>query len=180
VATAAPVALTVTTTPAPALSQTITVTIDETQGALVVSVDPNDRTVALPQPQLSPSGDRWETGGALRPVTVTDTRAARPGWNVTGQIRGPFTAGDTTFAATHLGWTPTVTAQAAGQQVAPGPRVLPLLSGGTGGLSTSCVLGSAAVGAGRGTAKLGADLRLELPTETAGGAYTATLVLTVI
>ncbi len=164
----------------PGASQLITVTLDDSQGALVISVDPNDRTVALPPLALSPGGDKWESVAALRPVRVTDTRPGKPGWNATGRVPAGFTSASGGFLATHLGWTPQILSQAPNQSVTAGPAVVPLLSGGTTGLSASCVLASAAAGAGRGTASLGANLTLQVPTETAGGSYRATLVLTII
>ncbi|MEU2610150.1 choice-of-anchor M domain-containing protein [Micromonospora sp. NPDC007271] len=177
-AESAPVTLNVDDAGAPAPSQTVTVTIDGTQGALVVSVDPNDRTVALPAAVLSSAGDRWQSTGDLRPVTVTDTRPGVPGWNVAGRL-SDFTSGATRVGGKYLGWAPTVLGQADGQGVVAGPVVDPGFGSGN-GLAASSVLGSAPVGAGRGTARLGAGLSLELPTQTGAGQYTATLTLTAI
>jgi surface-anchored protein len=162
----------------PDLSQLIIATIDESDGVLVVSVDPDDRTVVLPPAQLSPSGDRWQTAGDLRPVTVTDTRAGAPGWNVSGQV-GEFTGESGSFAGSFLGWSPEVLSQAAGQGVEPGAVVPSGFEGGD-GLATSRGLGSAPSGDGLGTARLGAGLALQLPTQTPPGEYTATLTLTAI
>lgn len=178
VAESIPVTLDVADVGPPASAQTITVTIDGAQGGLVVSVDPDDRTVRLPVAALSPSGDRWQSVGDLRPVTVTDTRPGAPGWNVAGQL-GDLTAGAVRVGGRYLGWTPTVLAQAGGQGVVAGPAVLPGFASGN-GLAASSMLGSAPAGDGRGTARLGAELRLELPTETAAGQYSATLTLTAI
>ncbi|RKN33862.1 hypothetical protein D7044_08920 [Micromonospora musae] len=165
----------------PGTSQTITASIDETQGSLVISVNPDDRAVVLPPAQLGPAGDRWESNGELRPVTVTDTRAGQPGWSASGQVPADFTGPDAaTFSAGYLGWTPQVLAQGSGQGVVAGPQVAPYVVGTGGGLGNSAVLGSAPGGAGRGTAQLGASLRLSVPTETAAGTYTATLTLTAI
>ncbi|MFU8849511.1 choice-of-anchor M domain-containing protein [Micromonospora sp. SL1-18] len=173
-----PVTLTVDDAGAPVPSQTITVTIDGTQGALVVSVDPDDRTVRLPVVVLSSAGDRWQSSGDLRPVTVTDTRPGAPGWNVAGQL-SDFASGAARVGGKYLGWAPIVLAQANGQGVVAGPVVAPGFASGN-GLAASSLLGSAPVGAGRGTARLGAGLSLELPTETGAGQYTATLTLTAI
>ncbi|TDC30061.1 hypothetical protein E1211_24940 [Micromonospora sp. 15K316] len=178
VAESTPVTVKVENAEVPAASQTIKVTIDEAQGALVVSVDPKDRTVDLPAAAISAAGDRWQSAGSLRPVTVTDTRPGEPGWNVAGQL-SDFTAGDLRVSGKYLGWTPSVLAQADGQGVAAGPAVAPGFSAGN-GLVASSVLGSAPVGAGRGSARLGAGLALELPTETVPGQYVATLTLTAI
>ncbi|OKI71633.1 choice-of-anchor M domain-containing protein [Micromonospora sp. CB01531] len=178
VAESGPVALTVENAGTPASSQTITVTIDGAQGALVVSVNPDDRTVTLPVAGLSTTGDRWQSNGDLRPVTVTDTRPGAPGWNVAGQL-SDFTAGAARAGGRYLGWTPRVLAQADGQGVVAGPAVAPGFASGN-GLAASSVLGSASAGDGRGTARLGAGLRLEMPTDTVAGQYTATLTLTAI
>ncbi|PSK67974.1 hypothetical protein B0E53_00049 [Micromonospora sp. MH33] len=178
VAESAPVTLNVDDTGAPVPSQTITVTVDGTQGALVVSVDPDNRTVTLPVAVLSSAGDRWQSNGDLRPVTVTDTRPGVPGWNVAGQL-SDFTSRTARVGGKYLGWAPSVLAQADGQGVVAGPVVEPGFASGN-GLAASSVLGSARAGAGRGTARLGAGLSLELPTETGAGHYTATLTLTAI
>ncbi|MFY1636464.1 choice-of-anchor M domain-containing protein [Solwaraspora sp. WMMB335] len=165
----------------PAASQTITASIDPAQGALVISVDPDDRSVVLPPAQLSAGGDRWESTGSLRPVTVTDTRAGTPGWSASGQLPEDFvSAGGATFSAGYLGWTPQVVSQSNGQGVVAGPVVEPYVVGVGGGLGASAVLGSAPSGAGRGTATLSANLQLHLPTETVPDTYTATLTLTAI
>jgi len=179
VAESPPVTLAVEPAAGPNLSQLIVATIDEAEGALVVSVDPADRTVQLPVAELSTGGDRWQTTGQLRPVRVTDTRSAQPGWNVSGQV-SDFTGGDAGgFDGKFLGWTPAVATQAEGQQVIAGPAVPSGFDSGS-GLAASSVLGSAPAGAGRGTAELTAGLRLELPTETPPGTYTAILTLTAI
>lgn len=166
----------------PGAAQTITAAIDGTQGGLVVSVDPNDRSVVLPPAQLSAAGDRWESVGELRPVTVTDTRSAPPGWSVSGQLPADFAGPDgATFSAGYLGWSPRVVSQGNGQGAVAGPQVAPYVVGAPGaGLGNSSVLATAPDGAGRGTAQLSAGLRLSVPTETAAGTYSATLTLTAI
>jgi surface-anchored protein len=162
----------------PDLSQLIIATIDESDGALVVSVDPDDRTVVLPPAALGSAGDRLQTEGELRPVTVTDTRAGAPGWNVAGQA-GEFSGDAGAFAGSYLGWTPTVLATAPGQGVEAGAPVPSGFESGD-GLAASRGLGSAPSGKGLGTARLGALLLLQLPTQTPAGEYTATLTLTAI
>ncbi|WP_033340613.1 choice-of-anchor M domain-containing protein [Catenuloplanes japonicus] len=153
--------------------KSVTASIDATAGALVISVLPEDRAIVLPPAALSTGADRWETGGALRPVTVTDTRSGTPGWSVSGQVSGGFRSADgAAFGGEHLGWTPAVTSQGARQGVIAGP-VAP-------GLAAGALLASAPSGQGLGTAKLDAQLRLSVPTETAAGTYTGTLTLTAI
>lgn len=153
-------------------SKSITATILASEGALVISVDPEDRTVALPEAVLSAGGDRWESNGALKPVTVTDTRAAKPGWTASGQVADGFRTPDgATFGGGGLAWTPTVVTQAGRQGVTAGPVAA---------LGGSAILGSAPAGSGLGTAELDAALKLSVPTDTAAGTYTGTLTLTAI
>jgi hypothetical protein len=163
----------------PAASQSIVATVRASDGALVLSVDRNDRTVALPATTVGGAGDRLEAAGALRPVTVTDTRATAPGWNASGQVSAFTADGGAGFGGKYLGWTPQVLGQAEGQSVVAGPVAPPGFTSGN-GLANGAVLGSCPAGSGRGTARLGAELRLELPTDTGAGTYTATLTLTAI
>jgi surface-anchored protein len=179
IAEADPVTLTVTEPGDPGgASQTIIATVRETDGALVVSVDPNDRAVTLSPAMVAAAGDRLEAVGELRPVTVTDTRTAQPGWNTNGQV-SDFTTQGGGFVGKYLGWTPRILDQTNGQGVAAGPVAPPGFTTGT-GIAAGAVLAAAPTGTGRGTAQLGADLRLELPTDTPAGQYTATLTLTAI
>ena len=163
-------------------AKSVTATINASEGALVISVDPENRTVALPAAALSPAGDRWESTGALKPVTVTDTRASRPGWTASGQVADGFRSDDgTTFTGGYLGWTPSITTQGSEQGVVAGPVSHPY---GTvqphTGLGGSAVLATASNGKGLGTAQLDAALKLSVPTDTAAGTYTGTLTLTAI
>ncbi|MEU6857536.1 choice-of-anchor M domain-containing protein [Glycomyces sp. NPDC046736] len=159
-------------------TQTITAEVDTDTGGLVLSVDPADRTVTLPAMALSPDATRWTAAGELRPVTVTDTRSADPGWNAVGQVSS-FSSGDHEHSGSHLGWTPSLTSASESQAVVPGPAVTGLLDGGP-GLATSQLLASAPSGSGNGTAVLGADLVLGLPTDIESGTYTALVTFTAI
>ena len=163
-------------------AKSVTATINAAEGALVISVDPADRAVTLPAATLSAAGDRWESNGALKPVTVTDTRAAQPGWTASGQVADGFRTDDgKTFAGSYLGWTPTVTAQGERQGVIAGPVAVPYVAGRPDtGLGGSAALASAPNGKGLGTAELDAALKLSVPTDTAAGTYTGTLTLTAI
>jgi hypothetical protein len=163
----------------PAASQTITVPVTTDAGALILSVAPDHRDVTLSDAFLTPSGDRLASAGSLRPVTVTDTRVARPGWNVSGQVTDFATSTGDRFGGHHLGWTPTVVSSAPQQNVVAGTTVAPSFPDGP-ELSTGATLATAAPGTGLGTARLGAELRLELPTETPPGTYRAVLTLTAI
>ncbi|RRS01390.1 choice-of-anchor M domain-containing protein [Glycomyces terrestris] len=159
-------------------TQTITASLDTDAGGLVISVDPDDRDVVLPAMALDNTATRWTSEGELRPVTVTDTRSADPGWNAAAQV-SDFTGADGGFSSNHLGWLPGVVSTGASQQVTPGPAVEGALDGGP-GLATSQILAAAASGAGNGTCVLGADLQLELPTDVESGTYTALVTFTAI
>lgn len=163
--------------PAPA-TQDVEVTLSEDAGALVISVDPDDRRVLMSDLELGTSGDRWVSSGDLRPVTVTDTRSAAPGWSVSAQV-GNFASGAETLRGGSLGWTPVVTQQPTGAGVTAGPPVASGFTGGD-GLSVASTLASAAPGAGVGTSRLGAGLAIEAPTSLKPGTYTATITFTVI
>ncbi|MBM9469334.1 choice-of-anchor M domain-containing protein [Nakamurella leprariae] len=188
IAESAPVTLTVTTgtdpgpgpdpEPQPELSQTITATLGEDAGALVVSVDPADRDVVMGPFALTGDGQEWASSGELRPVLVTDTRSSTPGWNVSGQV-GDFTSATDTVGAQHLGWTPQVVEQSAEQGAVAGSPVAPGTADGE-GLDASRTLVTAPAGAGLGTATAGGQLDLHVPTDTEPGTYTALLTLTAI
>jgi surface-anchored protein len=159
-------------------TQTITATVDTDAGGLVISVDPDDRDVVLPAMALNSTATRWTTEGELRPVTVTDTRSADPGWNAAAQV-SEFASDAGGFSSSHLGWLPGVVSTGDTQQVAPGSAVEGELDGGP-GLATSQILAAAAAGAGKGTCVLGADLHLDLPTDVESGTYTALVTFTAI
>ncbi|MFY1636505.1 choice-of-anchor M domain-containing protein [Solwaraspora sp. WMMB335] len=163
---------------APPVSQTIVATLDESQGALVVSVDPDDREVIMSPAQLAGSNDRWESSGVLRPVTVTDTRSGAPGWSVSAQV-GDFTNDEASFSSSYLGWTPRLLDSSDGQVVTPGAVVAPGFPTGA-GLSMGAGLASSAAGQSLGTAVLDANLSLMLPTSTPLGAYDALVTITAI
>ncbi|HSL74604.1 MAG TPA: HtaA domain-containing protein [Ilumatobacteraceae bacterium] len=156
--------------PPPSASVDIIATVP-VDGALVISVANN--TVTLPPFALSSGAQVFTTSGALGAVTVTDTRAANPGWNVNAQLTD-FVGAAGSFAGTGLGWTPQVTSSGTGQVVTPGATVAPGV-----GVNGS-TLASTASGQGRGTALLDAALVLQAPTSTPAGTYTATLTLTTI
>ncbi|WP_344317339.1 choice-of-anchor M domain-containing protein [Actinoplanes couchii] len=153
-------------------AKTVTATISEAEGALVMSVAVADRSVILPAAVLNGTGDRWESTGTLRPVTITDTRTEKPGWTASGQIPNGFrTEKGQSFPGSHLTWTPKVVAQGDTQGVTTGPIA---------DLGTSAALATSAPGSGRGTAQLDAGLTLSVPTDTEPGVYTGTLTLTAL
>jgi Big-like domain-containing protein len=164
-------------------SETITTTI--AAGSLVISVA--NTNVTLPPPTLSTDGTLLTTAGKINPVTVTDTRAANPGWSVSGQVADFSDAASHAINGGNLGWVPNVIDKGAGQTVTAGTTVAPAngIAPGTtppagNGLSTSRTLATAAALAGIGTAHLDALLNLNAPTSTPAGTYTAVLTLTAI
>ncbi|SDU68548.1 choice-of-anchor M domain-containing protein [Jiangella alkaliphila] len=161
------------------LAQRIVATLPEDEGALVASVDPDDAEVVMSDFELGAAADRWTSTGDLRPVTVTDTRAATPGWVVSGQV-GDFTSdGGDVLGGGHLGWTPLVAEQPGGGGVTAGGSVAPGPDTGD-GLSVSRPLAAAAAGDGAGTSRLGAGLLIEAPTTLVAGTYEATITFTAI
>ncbi|ACU38603.1 hypothetical protein Amir_4775 [Actinosynnema mirum DSM 43827] len=163
----------------PVNGPTITATLTEQQGALTVSVAPENREVDLGELALTAEADRYRATGALKPITVTDTRSENPGWSATGRVRSFTTVDGQVLGGFHLGWTPTVVSSSQGQTVTPGaPKESGFTSGN--GVGATSELGKAAAGAGRGVAQLGADLKLDVPVDTTPGAYRAMLILTAI
>ena len=163
-------------------SSTEIITTTVLPGSLVISIP--DQQVTLPSPVLDSAGNLFTTSGALQPITVTDNRAGNPGWTVSGLVSS-FSDGTTQINAENLGWTPTAATGSPGQTITEGPVVnpangVPPSDTGTLGLSTSQTLASTAPGFGLGTAQLGANLSLNVPTTTTAGTYTATLTLTAI
>jgi hypothetical protein len=156
-------------------SQQVQTTVTQ-QGGLTISVDGAD-PVVLPTPTLTGDASALESSGDMNPVTVTDTRAQSPGWNVVGQVSDFSNGSGAGIAAGSLGWAPKVVDSGTGQEVTTGAVVAP---GAGDGLGAAQQLASAAAGSARGTARLGATLRLLAPTGTSPGTYTATLTLTAI
>ncbi|MFC0530970.1 choice-of-anchor M domain-containing protein [Phytohabitans kaempferiae] len=162
-------------------SQQIIAIIPERMGALVISVNPQDNAVLMSDFTLAATGDRLTSAGQLRPVTVTDTRTAKPGWSASGQVSDFIAAGqlENTLAGRHLGWTPVVVEQPENGAVTQGAVVVPGLESGT-GLATANPLATAPAGSGTGTSILGAELLIEAPTTQAPGTYQATITFTLI
>lgn len=154
-------------------------------GALTISVD--NTAVGLPNAQLTSDASMFASAGTLNPVTITDTRAGNPGWNVSGQVSDFTDATGHLINGANLGWSPTLIGKAAAQIVFMGAVVDPAAGIAPGaaappgiGLATSRTLAIGARSGGNGTAVLGAGLTLTAPTSTPGGTYTATLTFTVI
>jgi len=167
-------------------TETITATV--AAGALVISVD-GDAAVAMSTPTINTTGDFLVSTGAIDPLIVTDTRAGDPGWNVNGVVTD-FVNGPNSVSKYNLGWEPNAIELAANQtaafvvgaDVAAGTQASASAPApaGTIGLGAARSLGSAPDNSGNGTAKLGADLTLRIPTDVPAGAYTATLTFTAI
>jgi len=148
----------------------VSVSLPATGGlALTVGGDKADLGAA----KLSSDLSTYRASGALPEVKVTDLRAANPGWSLTGQVTD-LTSGSNTIDGKQLGWRPKVTATADGQTVKAGSRVRP----GT-GLEAPKELASAAAGQGTGTATVGADLSLSVPSWARGGTYTGVITITI-
>ncbi|GIF96731.1 Ig-like domain-containing protein [Catellatospora citrea] len=164
-------------------SQTISTTVES--GALVISVA--NSNVTLPSPVLTADAAMLTTNGGLNPITVADTRAGNPGWNVAGQVSDFVDSDSHVINGANLGWTPRVIDRFAVQTITAGPVVAPANAIAPGasapagvGLASSRTLATASPLAGLGTAHLGADVLLYVPTSTVAGTYTATLTLTAI
>ncbi|MFD5574521.1 hypothetical protein [Streptomyces cadmiisoli] len=151
--------------------QTITATVPEQAGEFTWTIDASDRAVTLTD--AVNKGAYLQSTGDLKPVKVTDTRAAAPAWSVSGQA-GDFTGG---LSGKYLGWTPAVLTDGAGAQA--GTPVAPGIDTGD-GLTASATLGSATAGHTKGTGTLGAALDLRVPSTTEPGTYTTTLTLTAL
>jgi hypothetical protein len=154
-------------------------------GALTLTV-PDEASVNMGTPRTQ--GDRLRFDADMPPVTITDTRsdtqAGAGGWEVTGEADDfttddgtppPTPGGDETFGAEHLGWLPW--ADSGGRMgVEPGPIVNGVLRGGP-GLAEPATLVSATSAGRTGSATAGAHLILEVPTDTAPGAYHSSIHL---
>jgi hypothetical protein len=166
-----------------ATSENITTTV--TAGELLISVA--NKNVTLPSPVMLPDASMLQTAGNLNPVTVTDTRAGNPGWNVSGQATDFGDGAAHAINAGNLGWTPSVVDKLGVQTITAGPKVDPAAAIGPGalaptglGLGSSRTMATAASLGGNGTAHLSAGLSLNVPTSTVAGTYTAVLTLTAI
>lgn len=164
-----------TTEPTPGPGTTTgTVDLDVTipeAGTLTLAL--NSSELSLGQARYRSRTNAYTANGLLPIVSVTDTRPANPGWSLVGKTTDFTNTTGNTIAGTYLGWTPELIDAAEGQHITPGDTV----EAGT-GIGTGATLASAANGAGRGTAQLGAQLNLRAPNTTQPGTYTATITLT--
>lgn len=176
-------------------------------GALTISVE-GDAIVNLHAPassgvlpgnpqypfaQINADGDLLQAEGDLDTVVITDTRAGDPGWAATGVVSDFVNAigvnGATSVSASNLGWDPVILQSAVNQVgILEGGIVNPDALPAVGAPQANPALGLGAARAfatttdnnGNGTAKVGAALKLNLPTDVAAGTFTATLTFTVI
>lgn len=152
----------------------IAVSLSATEGALAVSIAPGSERSELSDLTLNETADRFVSEGSIGGITVTDTRSDAPGWSASGRVRDLGTIDGAILRGKYLGWTPHVVSGPA----QPGPAVAPGFIEGN-GISGWSALGSASAGT-NGTAVLGADLRIEAPTDTPVGDYTGLVLITVI
>lgn len=176
-------------------------------GALTISVE-GDAVVNLHAPaasgllpgnpqypfaQINAGGDLLQAEGDLDTVVITDTRAGDSGWAATGVV-SDFTNpgganGATSVSASNLGWAPLIVTSAANQVgILAGGIVAPDALPAVGAPQANPALGLGAARAfatttdnnGNGTAKVGAALKLNLPTDVAAGTFSAILTFTVL
>ena len=156
-------------------SQELQVTVPEAaSGEFIWSIDGSNDLVDLGTAEEN--GDHYAATGEINPIRVTDTRSSSPEWTISAQV-GDFTSGSESFSGKYLGWTPKVLEEGggavAGESVQSG-----FISGD--GLSVARLLGDAAAGHDRGSARLGADLDLKIPVDVTNGTYKAMLTLTAL
>lgn len=159
-------------------------------GALTMVLDTGaDGNVDLGTAVMDAAGEKLTASGDMDVVKITDTRAGDPGWVASGIVTN-FTNGTDSINGFNLGWTPQMVSLSANQTgafligslVAAGTEGLPgtTPADGSVGLKASRTLGTAPDNSGNGTARLGAHLDLNVPTDVSAGSYAATLTLTVI
>ncbi|MBT0767589.1 fibronectin type III domain-containing protein [Kineosporia sp. J2-2] len=121
-------------------------------------------------------GKYLAAGGDINPITVTDSRSSLAPWSVSASV-GDFKDADKTFSGAYLGWSPAIAEAGAGARA--GAAVESGIDGGE-GLSVSRTLGQADQGHEKGSAQLGADLDLKIPSSVEQGSYRATLTITAL
>ncbi|UFS60906.1 purple acid phosphatase family protein [Subtercola endophyticus] len=122
------------------------------------------------------NGEYFQATGQINPILVSDTRHTQSPWSISASV-GDFRDGTNTFSGKYLGWSPKIVTPGAGAVA--GAAVASGYDAGD-GLSVSRGLGTADQGHARGTAKLGADLDLKIPSAIDKGSYRATLTLTAL
>jgi hypothetical protein len=140
------------------------------------TIDGYNGLVDLGTAQEQQGGEYFEATGKINPIAVSDTRRTLAPWSISANV-GDFTDADKTFSGEYLGWTPQVLTAGAGADA--GDSVASGYDKGD-GLSVSRGLAAGDQGHARGTAKLGADLDLKIPTDVAKGSYRGTLTITAL
>lgn len=144
-------------------------------GHLALTVAGDGAAVVLGEPINV--GDRLLLTGSLPTVTVTDSRneqqASGTGWSVSGEASA-LTDGRRQIDAGHLGWSPELLDARPGVEA--GAPVTPLLSGGA-GLAAPQTLAAATPEGRFGSTRVAADLRLEVPVDSAAGTYDGALTV---
>lgn len=155
---------------------TVRATVPEAAGG-VLALTVADHGAAVDLGPAQNAGDRLRFTGELPDVTVSDSRsvaqAGAGGWAVNGQAY-TFSSGTRVLGAEHLGWEPRVATPRAG--VLAGDARATALGGGD-GLATPARLATAGPEGRQGSATLGAQLRLEVPVDTAPGTYEGAVTL---
>jgi hypothetical protein len=171
--TSAPTTVTVTASTGDTGSETINVNVPLSEGVFTITVSPG----AVQLTDAVNNGTFFESTGSLSPVTVSDARQqSKPGWSVSGQV-SDFASGAKSFVGNKLGWTPQITSPNNANDVTAGA---PIAAGATPGLKQGGALASALASHGFGTTVLGAALDLQIPVDTAAGAYSAVLTVTAV
>lgn len=164
-------------------------------GALTISVE-GDAIVNLhapgdptnPNAVMNAGGDLLQAEGDLDTVVITDTRAGDPGWNATGSV-SDFVNGSNSVSGFNLGWTPAIVSSAVNQVgITAGANVDPAAQPAAGTTPSDPTLGLGVPrqfahtfdNSGNGTAKIGAHLKLNIPTDVPAGTYSATITFTVL
>lgn len=165
------------------------VIVEVPAGALTMVLDTGaDGNVDLGTAVMDAAGDKLTASGDMDVVKITDTRAGDPGWVASGSVTN-FSNGTDSINGFNLGWTPQMVSLSAnqtgafliGSTVAAGTEATASSTPAPGvGLKASRTLGTAPDNSGNGTARLGAHLDLNIPTDVSAGSYAATLTLTVI
>lgn len=178
----------VTTASIAPVNENIIVTVPS--GALTIVLDDGaDGVVDLGNATLNSGGDLLTAAGEMDAVKITDTRAGDLGWTASGVVTD-FTNGPNAINGFNLGWTPSVVNLSAhqdgffnlGGSVTAGSELTAASVPGNSavGLESPRVLGSAPATHGNGTARLGAHLDLNIPTDVPAAVYNAVLTLTVV
>jgi len=123
------------------------------------------------------NGDYFQAAGHLNPITVTDSRRSLAPWSISASV-SDFRDGGKTFSGAYLGWTPKILVAGAGAQAS--VFVPSAYDDQSGGLATARSLGWADQGHPKGSAQLGADLELKIPSSADKGDYRATLTITAL